>query len=98
MHETVISCSWESLVKTAITRGSIRPALRSATPTSSSTTFSFLSNASPSGGGGRRLGHRLAAGADLLDLLRLDEPLRHVVGVGEVLGLLGDLRHRLLGG
>ena len=51
MHETVILCSWLSLVSTATTRGSIRPALMSATPTSSSTTFLFLSSASASGSG-----------------------------------------------
>ena len=32
MHETVILCSWLSLVSTPITRGSIRPALMSAMP------------------------------------------------------------------
>src|ERR687894_1887042 len=52
MHDTVISCSCESLVSTAITRGSIRAALISATPVSSSTTLSFLSNANPSADAG----------------------------------------------
>jgi len=51
MHETVILCSWESLVSTAMTRGSILPALMSDTPTSSSTMFLFFSSASPSGVG-----------------------------------------------
>ena len=51
MHETVILCSSESFVSTPMTRGSILPALMSATPTSSSTMFSFSSNASPSGVG-----------------------------------------------
>ncbi len=51
MHETVILCSWESLVSTPMTRGSILPALMSATPTSSSTMFLFSSSASPSGVG-----------------------------------------------
>ena len=35
MHDTVILWSWLSLVETPTMRGSIRPALRSATPTSS---------------------------------------------------------------
>ena len=52
MHETVILCSWLSLVSTPITRGSIRPALMSAIPTESSTTFLFSSSASASGLGG----------------------------------------------
>ena len=52
MHETVILWSWLSLVSTATTRGSIRPALRSATPVESKTTLLFLSSASVSGLGG----------------------------------------------
>jgi hypothetical protein len=51
MHEIVILCSWLSLVITATTRGSMRPALMSATPVSSKTTFLFLSRASASGSG-----------------------------------------------
>ena len=51
MHETVILWSWQSLVSTPTIRGSILPALMSATPTSSNTTFLFLSSASPSGSG-----------------------------------------------
>ena len=51
MHDTVILCSWLSLVSTPITRGSILPALMSDTPTSSKTMFLFSSNASPSGVG-----------------------------------------------
>ncbi len=52
MHETVILCSWLSLVSTPITRGSIRPALMSAIPTESSTMFLLLSSASASALGG----------------------------------------------
>ena len=48
MHETTILCSWLSLVSTPTMRGSILPALMSATPTSSSTTFLFSSSASAS--------------------------------------------------
>ena len=47
----------------------------------------------------RRLGGRLArAGADLLDILGRDAGVGQGVGGGEVLRLLLDLRHRLLGG
>ncbi len=48
MHEIVILCSWLSFVSTPITRGSIRPALMSATPTESSTMFLLFSSASAS--------------------------------------------------
>ena len=41
-------CSWLSLVSTPTIRGSILPALMSATPTSSSTTFLFFSSAAAS--------------------------------------------------
>ena len=51
MHETVILWSWLSLVSTATTRGSIRPALRSETPSASKTTFLFSSSACVSGVG-----------------------------------------------
>src|SRR5690349_13279932 len=48
MHEIVILWSWLSLVSTATTRGSMRPAFRSATPAESSTTFLFDRSASAS--------------------------------------------------
>ena len=41
MHETTILWSWLSLVSTPTIRGSIRPALMSATPTESKVTFLF---------------------------------------------------------
>ena len=52
MHETVILCSWLSLVRTPTTRGSIRPALMSAIPVESSTMFLLSSSASASALGG----------------------------------------------
>ena len=67
MHETVILCSWLSLVSTPTTRGSMRPALMSATPTVSSTTFLLLSSASASG-----LGRAAGAGALAAELRRVD--------------------------
>ena len=51
MHDTVILCSWESLVSTPMIRGSILPAFMSAIPTSSNTMLSFSNNANPSGVG-----------------------------------------------
>ena len=51
MQETVILCSELSLVSTAMMRGSMRPSLMSLTPTSSSTTFLFLSSAAASADG-----------------------------------------------
>ena len=49
MHEIFSLWSSESLVRTATTRGSILPALRSAIPTESNSRFLFLSSAAPSG-------------------------------------------------
>ena len=51
MQLTVILCSSESLDRTATTRGSIRPALMSATPSPSSTTFLFSNSASAAASG-----------------------------------------------
>src|SRR5215216_5892105 len=48
MHDTTILWSWLSFVTTATIRGSIRPALMSATPVESSTTFLFRSSATAS--------------------------------------------------
>ena len=52
MHVTVILCSPESLVSTATTRGSIRPALMSEMPSASKTMFLLCSSASASAPGG----------------------------------------------
>ena len=51
MHETTILCSWLSFVSTAMIRGSIRPALMSATPTESNVMFLFSRIASASASG-----------------------------------------------
>ena len=52
MQETVIVCSLESVVSTATMRGSIRPALMSATPTESRITRLFSSRACAAASGG----------------------------------------------
>ena len=69
MHVTVILCSALSLVITATTRGSMRPALMSAMPSGSSTTFLFLQQR-------ERLGVGRAARAVAAELGRVDRLAR----------------------